>query len=183
MLTEGVDNVHTLCRAVPVLVIHGTRKFLIRIGGPNRDAISTTNLGTWYATVLFWRPQVALFVNERTLFPVMVPLAPASGVVHRFRAAVGTVLRAHEVDQSLVDHELAEMREVSFRTTSNRSVVGVMNEFAFLAGERRDEQADLLALSYRLAHTPCGPLRKSKGFPDLELAAFLDEMLIWREAR
>ena len=37
-----------------------------------------------YATVLFWRPQVALFVNEASRLPVFVPLAPAARVVDRF---------------------------------------------------------------------------------------------------
>ncbi|MEZ5244113.1 MAG: hypothetical protein R2707_03385 [Acidimicrobiales bacterium] len=36
---------------------------------------------------------------------------------------------------------------------------------------------DLLALSLRMAGTPCGPLRKSTGFPDLEVAAVVDEVL------
>ena len=175
MLTRSVDNVHGACQASPVLVIHGTRKFLLRVARPDQDVTSTTTLGPWYATVLFWKPQVALFVNERTLFPVMVPLAPASGVVDRFRGALAAMLRAQEVEVEFIDHELAEMRHVSLRSTSNRSVVGVMNEFAFLAGDYREDVPELLALSSRLARTPCGPLRKSKGFPDLELLAFIEE--------
>jgi hypothetical protein len=31
-------------------------------------------LGSWYATVLLWKPQVALLVNEKTLLPVLMPL-------------------------------------------------------------------------------------------------------------
>jgi hypothetical protein len=66
-------------------VIHGTRKFLERVKAPGeQQKPSTTGLGDWYATVLSWRPQVALFVNETTLLPVLVPLAPAAGVVARF---------------------------------------------------------------------------------------------------
>jgi len=38
----------------------------------------TTYLGNWYVTALFWKPQVALLVNERTLLPVLMPLAPAA---------------------------------------------------------------------------------------------------------
>lgn len=30
------------------------------------------------ATALFWKPQVALLVNEPTLLPVLMPLAPAA---------------------------------------------------------------------------------------------------------
>jgi hypothetical protein len=52
------------------------------------------------------------------------------------------------------------MRTVEWGVTANRSVVGVMNEFARLAEiHRADEPAvDLVALAVRLSRTPCGPL-------------------------
>ncbi|HMC42998.1 MAG TPA: hypothetical protein VKI20_08310, partial [Acidimicrobiales bacterium] len=93
-----------------MLVLHGTRKFLERVGRPGEQpAASTTQLGAWYATLLFWRPQVALFVNETTLLPVLVPLAPATGVVARFRLVLGDLLAAHGCDRSFIEHELEEM--------------------------------------------------------------------------
>jgi hypothetical protein len=46
---------------------------------------STMALGDWYATALSWRPQVALFVNEATLLPVLMPMAPAGIVMGRSR--------------------------------------------------------------------------------------------------
>jgi hypothetical protein len=49
---------------------------------------STTAMGSWYATVAVLKPQVALFVNESTLLPVLTPLAPAATVIDRFPAAV-----------------------------------------------------------------------------------------------
>ncbi len=62
-----------------MIVIHGTRGFGDRVpgaaAGPG-DA-STTVLGTWYATVPRWRRPAALFVNEVTLLPLVLPLAPA----------------------------------------------------------------------------------------------------------
>src|SRR5919197_4100207 len=59
-----------------VFVVHATRKMLARVGKPDLDGgqQSTTALGDWYATALFWRPQVALFVNESTLLPALLPL-------------------------------------------------------------------------------------------------------------
>jgi hypothetical protein len=36
---------------------------------------STTLLGSWYATVLGWSRPMALFVNEATLLPVLVPFS------------------------------------------------------------------------------------------------------------
>ena len=53
------------------------------------------------------------------------------------------------------------MSEVSVAKTSNRSVVGTMNEFAFLAEVFREDMdtLDLVALSMRLADTPCGAIK------------------------
>jgi Domain of unknown function (DUF6933) len=59
--------------------------------------------------------------------------------------------------------------------TASRSVVGVMNEFKYLAevSANLDEESDLLALSMRLAETPCRPLHKRHIIPDRELAALI----------
>lgn len=62
------------------------------------------------------------------------------------------------------------MDEVRVGPTNNRSVVDVMNEFAFLGEARRQRGVDdLEQLSLELAGTPVGPLRARTGFPDLEL--------------
>jgi hypothetical protein len=49
-----------------VFSVHATKKLLDRAKGPVKPPVSEpmTALGNWYGTVLFWRPQVALLVNE-----------------------------------------------------------------------------------------------------------------------
>lgn len=44
---------------------------------------STTVLGNWFATALFWRPQVALLVDQRKFVPVFMPLAPVATLLDR----------------------------------------------------------------------------------------------------
>ena len=68
------------------------------------------------------------------------------------------------------------MRDRRLAKTANRSVVGIMNEFTFLAQAYRGDAPapDLLALAMRLATTPCGPLYGKHVSPDRELAA------LWR---
>ena len=158
-----------------MVVVHGTKKFLDRVGGPvpAPEDGSTTALGSWYATVIFWRPQAALFVNERTLLPVFVGFAPAATLVNRFAAEAARVLAGHGVDPSFVGRELGEMGEHRLAKTTNRSVVGIMNEFSFLAGRHRETRGthDLFELSMRLADTPCGPLYGRNRSPHRELAA------------
>jgi hypothetical protein len=67
------------------------------------------------------------------------------------------------------------MRDRRLAKTANRSVIGIMNEFTFLAESYRGDTPapDLLALAMDLAATPCGPLYSKHVSPDRELAALL----------
>lgn len=154
-----------------------TKKLLDRIKPATvaSETTSSTLLGNWYATALFWKPQVALLVNEKTLLPVLMPLAPATDLATRFPEQLANVLAAHGMPQQFIDHELAQMNEVQYAKTSNRSVVGIMNQFSYLAEGYREylETKDLLALSLRLSETPCSPLYKSAVSPDRELKRLL----------
>jgi hypothetical protein len=50
------------------------------------------------------------------------------------------------------------MAEMRLTPTADRSLVGVLNEFAYLADVHRAGEDDRLELSLRLATTPLGPL-------------------------
>ena len=160
-----------------VLIVHATKKLLDRIGPPNvgDGEQSTTVMGQWYATALFWKPHVALFVNEPTLLPVLMPLAPAATLLARFPHQAAMVLAAHGTPQAVIDEELQQMRDHRRAKTANRSVVGIMNEFTYLAEAHRGGTPvpDLLAVTMHLATTPCGPLYSKHISPDRELAALL----------
>jgi hypothetical protein len=135
--------------------------------------MSTTVLGAWYATVLRWRRPAALSVNELTLLPLIMPLAPAKTLLTRFPDALAELLSAHRVPAQLIEAEGAQALEHRLAATANRSLVGVMTEFAHPrrprpCGDPRHER-----LSMRLATTPCGPPFKRHISPNRELAAFL----------
>lgn len=158
-----------------MLVVRGTKKLRDRVrGAPAGDNdVSTTVLGDWFATALFWRPQVALLVNSRTLLPVFMALAPAATLLDRAPAAIEAVLRRHGVDDGFLASERDAMREVRIVPTNDRSTVGVMNEFAF-HGELMWKEGlvdDLETLSLRLSTLILGPLDRRAGSPDSELAA------------
>ena len=138
--------------------------------------LPTTVLRNWYATALFWKPQVALLVNEKTLLPVLMPLAPATDLVTRFPEYLAGVLAAHCIPRPFIEHELAQMNEVQYAKTSNRSVVGIMNQFSFLAEVYREhlQAGDLLALSVKLSEMPCSPLYTGVVSPCRELKRVVD---------
>lgn len=163
-----------------MLIVRATKKLRNKVGdlpaGP--DETSTTVLGDWYANLLTWRRPHVILVNARTLVPVITPLAPAKGLPGRLADVIADALLALGVAKEVVDAECDRMGEVRIGPTLNRSVVGSMNDFAFLADHRRGETGDLAdldlgELSRDLAHVPCGQLYKSHTFPDAELRALL----------
>jgi hypothetical protein len=161
--------------------IHATKKLLDRVKQPVVDPVEpASELGNWYATALFWKPQVALLVSERTLLPVFVPLAPATTLARRFPEELRRVLDAHGIDPRFVDHEIGSMGEGHYAKTASRSLLGVMNEFTFLGNIHREDHGadgDLVALSVCLAETPMSPLYKRHGSPDHELKALVGEAI------
>jgi hypothetical protein len=161
--------------------LHCTKKLLDRIRpeiSPPGD--SDTLLGNWYATVLFWKPQVALLVSERTLLPVLMQLAPAATLARRFPAQLALVLKEHGVAADLIAQEVWRMGNVNFAKTANRSVVGILNEFLRQAefwmaayGYKKGDDDDLIAIAAKLAETPCSPLYKGPVSPDRALSALV----------
>ncbi|WP_255265877.1 DUF6933 domain-containing protein [Sphingopyxis terrae] len=164
-------------RPAEMFQLNCTKKLLDRIK-PEIVASeqSDTTLGNWYATVLFWKPQVALLVSERTLLPVLMPLAPAASLARRFPAQLALVLKEHGISSEFIAQEVWRMDKVQYSKTANRSVVGILNEFvrqaefwlAAYAYEKGDDD-DLLAISAKLAETPCSPLYKGPVSPDKAL--------------
>ncbi|MGH9269910.1 MAG: DUF6933 domain-containing protein [Ilumatobacteraceae bacterium] len=164
-----------------MLLVRGTKKVLDRLGGATASDAdrSTGQLGDWYVNVLFFKPRLALFVNEATLLPVLVPFAPVATLLDRFPPTLQSHLQAHGVPVSFAEPEVAEMKPCRLAKTASRSVLGVMNEFKFLADTyiKLDDETNPMSLSLRLATTPCGPLYKRHVSPDRELAALVSSIL------
>ncbi|MHB1668609.1 DUF6933 domain-containing protein [Thiomonas sp.] len=102
-----------------------------------------------------------LLVNERTLLPVLMPLAPAVTLTQRSPAALTSVLDAHDWNMGCIEAETAAMHECSIIKTANRSLLGMLNEFTFMAEVYRErlEHPDLLSIALELADTPCKPIK------------------------
>lgn len=114
-------------------------------------------------------------MNEATLLPALVPLAPAKSLAERFPEHLETVLNALGTDPRFVAAEVAATVDARWAKTANRSVVGIMNEFTFLAevDQAHEDVRDPVSLTVWLARTPCSPLHKRHSFPDKELAALV----------
>jgi hypothetical protein len=146
-----------------MLTLHCTRKLLKHLHAVSRaDSVRpTTCLGDWYANLLFTeRLRLVICISERSLLPVFVAAKNPASFVPRFQAAVQSVLRCIGVPPESLDHEAREMAKVMIGATANRSVLGSLNDLAFLARAVIDEQPeiDLAMLAMEVAETPCAPL-------------------------
>ena len=138
-----------------------TAKLLTRLKAPLATApiAPSTRLGDWYANLLFARPaQLALFVSERTLLPVLVPARELETLLPRFRRMVRDVLEALGVAEHSVRNEEREMADVAIGRTASKRVLGSMNDFAWMVDGYLEGTTSLLDVSLRLAETPCSPL-------------------------
>jgi hypothetical protein len=158
------------------MVVRATKRFLDRVRASTvSEGESSGVLGDWYVNVLRWRRPVALFVNERTLLPVVVGLAPAASVIDRVPPLFAALSHQLGADAGATDREVATMRDYVLAKTANRSVVGVVNEFGRLADDYRATRdvVDLTELSRWLAQTPCSPLYGGHISPDRALRSLL----------
>ena len=93
----------------------------------------------------------------------------------RIPTQLALALKPQGIGADTIVQEIWRMAEVAYAKTANRSVVGMLNEFSFLADYWRPRSGeDLVFLSQRLAETPCGPLRKGPISPDGALWAVMN---------
>lgn len=108
-------------------------------------------MGDWFATALFWRPRVALLVNQGTFVPLFMEMAPAATLRERVREPIETVLRHHGLDQQFLSAERGAVEEVRLAPTDERRLSALMNELTVQAEIRHEEgMDDLVELSLDL---------------------------------
>jgi hypothetical protein len=143
-----------------VFTLRCTAKLLKRLGGPNETspAAPSTQLGDWYAHLLFTRPQLVLCMSERTLLPVLIPARDASALVPRLREGAVTMLRSLGMPEAAVAAEESAMAQAVIGRTASRQVLGSINDFVWML-DSYPGHGTLLDVSLHLAETPCGPLQ------------------------
>ena len=160
-----------------MLVLRCTQKLLARLKQTdNMTAVeSTTRLGDWYGNILqLGRRQQLLFISERSRLPVVIPIREGKRLAEIFPDAVCEVLSNVGVAATDVADERSRMSEIVFGRTRNRSLLGTLNDFAFMAqvgNARRSEPETPEELMRFLAQTPILPLNGANPL-DLTLAAF-----------
>jgi hypothetical protein len=99
-------------------------------------------------------------VSEKSLLPTFARSQSLANLLPEFREGVVAVLRELGVQESALRAERRHLADIGIGPTSNRSVLGSMNDFTILARSfvERHGGTDLVALALDLAEAPCGPL-------------------------
>lgn len=135
---------------------------------------STTRLGDWYGNIIrMGNRHVLLFISARSRLPVLIPVRQANKLRTILPDAMSDMLAWMRVPKDVIAEEREQMSEVAFGRTNSRSLLGTMNDYAFMSdgafAPKRDEPIDHIARF--LAKSPIMPL-KGECPIDLTRAAF-----------
>ena len=124
------------------------------------SADSTTALGDWYVNRLTVdkRP-LLLLVSARSLLPLLIPARDVASLPDRLPDLVAARLRRLGIPPAVVHAEIASIRPVRVGPTADRSVVGIMVDFAkgvpFHLEVGAWDDTTLPFVEAQLAETPC----------------------------
>ena len=147
-----------------MVVLRCTQKLLVRLKqvGDLPLVESTTRLGDWYGNILrIGRRQHLLFISERSRLPVILPIGEAKRLGTVFPDAVSERLAIVGIAGRDISDERVRMSEITFGRTRNRSLLGTLNDYAFMARSvdaRRAEPESPEELMRFLSQTPILPL-------------------------
>ena len=149
-----------------MFVLRCTKKLLgrlpLRSGSEGDDRASDTRLGDWTANLFFiGRQQLVLGVNNKTLLPVLLPIAPNKTFIPRFVEAAGEMLMALGIDRKAVLAEMAAMGKCIVAATNDRRVLGTINDFGRMLEVYLDGRP-IVEVALHLAEAPCGPLKMGR---------------------
>jgi len=136
-------------------------------------------LGEWYANTValpFAGRWLVMYTSARTLLTVVAPGRVIRTTLPVFQQRLPALLRRLDLSEAWVDAQARAVEEVFIARTSDRKVLGSMNEIAYhvwlvAAEERSFETLDLDGLELELSKSLSGMLRyRTPAQVTLELA-------------
>ena len=136
-------------------------------------ATSDTALGDWYVNrIVVDRQPLLLLVSSASLLPMLLPARDVRGLPGRLARIVEARLRNSGVDPRAIEAETRAMAQVEIGPTVDRSVLGIMVDFAksipYHLEPGQWNEGTLRLVEERLAETPCHAGRPRDGviFPE-----------------
>ena len=142
-----------------MVVIRPTRKLQKALPVTPTAGASDTALGDWYVNQLIVdRQPLLLLVSAASLLPALVRARNVRGLPTRIEDIVTRRLKRLGIAASLIDAERPAMAPVQIGATADRSVLGILVDFAKgvpYCLEAGWDDAALGVAEDRLAETPC----------------------------
>jgi hypothetical protein len=126
------------------------------IGKPTSD----TALGDWYVNrIVVDRQPLLLLVSSTSLLPILLPARNVRNLPRQLAGVVRTRLENCGLGQHVIEAEIRVMVPVAIAPTVDRSVLGIMVDFAksvpYHLESRHWTERDLRLVEERLSETPC----------------------------
>ena len=137
------------------------------------QGVSDTALGDWYVNrVVVKHHPLLILVSSASLLPLLVPARAVRGLPARLSGIVKTRLARFGVPARMIAAEEEAMATVIIQPTLDRSIVGIMVEFAralpYHPAFGQFDETSLASVEDWLAETPChaGGRDEDVVFPD-----------------
>lgn len=141
-----------------------TRRLLRKLGtreSPDETS-ATTALGDWFVREYnLGHHRLLLCTSSASLLTVIIPAKNLPDVANRLAAAVHELLFALGVSVDQINREIDEMRSSRIARTNSHTVLGSMNDMAYLADAYLGGGSipgQLLVAELKIAQAPCGPI-------------------------
>ena len=164
----------------PMVILRPTRKLTRWLPAAAADpGPSDTALGDWYGNrIVVDRQPLLILVSSTSLLPMLLLARNVRSLPERLGALVYARLRRLGIDPRIAAAEQQAMRPVVIRPTADRSVVGIMVDFAKAIPYQLPApwtEDSLWAVEETLATTPChsGHSFDQVIFPDKKAPALL----------
>jgi len=143
-----------------MVVLRPTRKLRSSLPAAEVSRPSDTALGDWYVNrVVVDRQPLLLLVSSTSLLPILVSARDVRGLPERLGSLVESRLRRLGIEAAAIVLERHAMAPVVVAPTVDRSVVGIMVDFAksvpYYLEPGRWTVETLANVEARLAETPC----------------------------
>jgi hypothetical protein len=139
-----------------------------------------TALGDWYVNrIVVHRQRLLLLVSSVSLLPILLPARDVRSLPARLGALVEARLRRLGIDARAIEAEQQAMRPVVIAPTVDRSVLGIMVDFAKMVPYHLDpglgNDDTLQSIEKSLAQTPCHAAGPARGviYPDRKASDLL----------
>jgi len=115
-----------------MVILRRTQKLSSSLGeSPIVPAESDTALGDWYVNrIVVHRQPLLLLISSKSLLPMLLPARDVQGLPSRLASVVEARLKRSGIADQAIAAEVRTMDRVAVGPTADRSVLGIMVDFA-----------------------------------------------------